>query len=85
MRSRRATARGGANFHPIAGRASPAMTMSLSSEEQVTRAVPAQLAGCPDARLQSVRAALVRHLHAFVSEGDGWSVDCDFVLEPAAA
>ena len=61
------------------------MTMSLSSEEQLMRDVLAQLAVCQDARLQSVMSALVRHLHAFVREGDGWSVDCDFVLEPAAA
>src|SRR4051794_29520164 len=47
---------------------SPDTAAERTTPADITAAVEASFAGCPDRRLREIMQALVRHLHAFVSE-----------------
>ena len=55
------------------------------TQDNITQAVIARLAGTPDARLREVMTSLVQHLHAFARDvrptGQEWSAGIHFLAE----
>src|SRR4051794_41465917 len=52
----------------IANMTSPDTAAQRTTPADITAAVEASFAGCPDPRLRAIMQALVRHVHAFATE-----------------